>query len=184
MALVKLDKFEILWLCEGAMGKSHLRWSIYDKMIDEIFPILSDDEREFIYTYLKRDTSWLWEKKTIGDTMPYEYWLQTLARYNPTNQFTVRLRNGRITQTADAYLWNGKYYTTTNRFCAPEYIKSVKQKPYKQCCNKWCGVKDSCKRFTTKPEKDVELVGSGSCWTCDKCDLVINNSDDINKKEI
>lgn len=36
MALVDLNKFEILWLCEGAIGKSHLRWGIYEKMVNAL----------------------------------------------------------------------------------------------------------------------------------------------------
>lgn len=183
MALVKLDKFEILWLCEGAIGKSHLRWGIYEKMVNEVFPILSEGEREFIYTYLKRDTAWIWERKTLGDTTPYEYWLQTLARFNPTNQFRVTLKKGRKKEVVDAYFWNGKYYTSWNRYCAPEYIKDILQLSYKKCSNKWCNAKMLCKRFVMKPTLDDKLIGNMDCWACDKCDFIIKENDKVEKKE-
>lgn len=183
MALVKLDKFEILWLCEGAIGKSHLRWGIYEKMVNEVFPILTEGEREFIYTYLKRDTAWIWERKTLGDTTPYEYWLQTLARFNPTNQFRVTLKKGRKKEVVDAYFWDGKYYTSWNRYCAPEYIKDILQLSYKKCSNKWCNAKMLCKRFVMNPTLDDKLIGNMDCWACDKCDFIIKENDKVENKE-
>lgn len=91
-ATLTLNKFELMWLFEGAAGKSHLRWDIYPMFADTIYRQLNDDEREFLYTYIKRDTSWLWENKTGLDETPHKYWLQVLARYNPANQYEVTLK--------------------------------------------------------------------------------------------
>lgn len=172
-ATLRLDKFKLLWLCEGAMGKSHLRWDIYDMMVNDVYPQLNDNEREFIYTYLKRDTAWLWENPNGLDETPHQYWLQTLARYNPANQYVVTLKEGRKkAQTADnAYLWDGKYYVGWQRYCAPEFIKKIERKPYRKCTNDYCAARCECLRFI-EHQKGDEVLEGGLCG-CDKCDLII-----------
>ena len=176
-ATLKLDKHELLWLAEGAMGKSHLRWDIYPMFVNTIFPQLNNDEREFIYAYLKRNTSWLWENKTSLDETPHQYWLQTLARYNPANQYKVTLKRGREKQIIqnDCYLWNGLYYTDFTRYCAPEYIKKVERKPYKKCKNSLCAAQTKCLRFLECA--DADKVIDNQQWACEKFDFIIEKSE-------
>lgn len=132
-AVLTLDKFKLLWLAEGAIGKSHLRWDIYEIFVNDIYPQLNDNEREFIYTYLKRDLSWMWEGKYRDETA-YQYWLQMLERYNPTNRFELVLDddNGHKENVYDAYMWNDRYYVDWNRYCCDDYIQSVKKKEQSQ----------------------------------------------------
>ena len=179
MATINLDKFEILWFCEGAIGKSHLRWGIYDKMVDEVYPVLSEDERVFVYTYLKRDTAWHWTRRTLGDETPYEYWQQMLARFNPANQYKVTMKRGREKkQVVEAYLFKGKYYINWKSYCDPNYIKDIEALPFKKCINSWCGSRDICKRFCLHPTLDDKLVDGMGHWACSKCDLIILNEGD------
>lgn len=178
MATINLDKFEILWLCEGAIGKSHLRWGIYDKMVNEVYPVLSEEEREFVYMYLKRDTAWHWTRRTLGDDVPYKYWQQMLARFNPANQYKVTVQNKKDKQVCDAYLFDGKYYTGWTRYCNEDYIKKVEHKPFKKCINKWCGSKDECSRFCLHPTLDDKIIDGAGNWACSKCDFIINKEGD------
>ena len=172
-ATLTLNKFELMWLFEGAAGKSHLRWDIYPMFADTIYRQLNDDEREFLYTYIKRDTSWLWENKTGLDETPHKYWLQVLARYNPANQYEVTLKglDGKEIVADDAYYWDGKYYVGWSRYCAPENIVDVKQKPFKRCKNTTCSSRNICIRYVEL--KDGYEFVDDSHWYCDKCDLII-----------
>ena len=140
---------------------------------DKIYRQLNDVEREFLYTYIKRDTYWLWENKKYSDETPYKYWLQVLARYNPANQYEVTLQDviNKQTFVHDAYLWDGKYQVGWNRYCAPENIVNVKHKPYKKCRNTFCKAKDTCLRFIEYNDGDNVL--DNEKWYCDKCDCII-----------
>lgn len=171
-ATLTLDRFELLWLFEGAVGKSHLRWDIYPMFVDKVYPQLSDDEREAIYTYAKRDSSWLFEGKYVDKTAA-EYFKQMLARFNPSNQYVVTMKKGRAKQQkVDAYLFAGNYYISWQKLCAPEYIKRVEKKPYKTCTNDYCKSKTVCKRYLEHKEGNITL--EGPLFRCDNCVMLIN----------
>jgi carboxylesterase type B len=99
-ATLRLDKFSLMYLIEGAVGNSQLRWDIYPKMVNDVWPQLTESEREFIFTYVKRDDSWYFntEMQHVDETAK-EYYLQMLARYNPANQWVVTMRKGREKKT-------------------------------------------------------------------------------------
>lgn len=178
-ATLSLDRFELMWLVEGAVGKSHLRWGIYDMMVNDVWPQLNDNEREFLYTYIKRDISWHFENST--DTTPRDYFYQMLARYNPVNQYRVTLKRGREKSVVEenAYLWNDKYYVGWQRYCAQEYVKKVERKSYRVCTNENCSLKDTCirykernKRFANGTNDKVEFAHQYT-----GCDLIILESE-------
>ena len=171
-ATLKLDKFRLLWLLEGAVGKSHLRWDIYDMFVNDVYPQLNDNEREFIYIYAKRDLSWHFEGDFVAET-PHQFFRQMLARFNPANQYKVTLKDGRKKAEVrdDAYLFDGKYYVGWQRYCAPEYIKKVERKPYKTCTNEYCSAKCKCLRFSEHKKGDDVLEGGN--FGVDKCDFMI-----------
>jgi len=173
-ATLTLDRFELMWLCEGAIGKSHLRWGIYSLMVDSVWPQLTDLEREAIFTYIKRDNSWLFKGDTDRYETPRNYYLQMLARYNPANQFKITLKDGRMKVTEDAYKWNGRYYVSWQRFCDPDHIRSIEQKPYRKCTNDRCdsAANDTCLRYKTHNEGDI-LLSCGAPYKCKHCDFVI-----------
>jgi hypothetical protein len=174
-ATLRLDKFQLMYLLEGAVGKSHLRWDIYPMMVNDVWPQLTESEREFIFTYVKRDDSWYFcDEKQYVDETAKEYYLQMLARYNPANQYGVTMKKGRgARQIAnDAYLWDGKYYVGWQRYCAPEYITKVEQKPYNKCGNVQCKMRDICLRQINFNFGDKTLDGSG-VWSCENCDFLI-----------
>lgn len=173
-ATVKLDRFKLMWLFEGAAGKSHLRWDIYEMFVNDIWPQLDEQDREFIYTYIKRDTSWLWTNITGLDETPHKYWLQVLARYNPANQYTVTVHHDSLgTETCDCYLWDGKFYINFTSYCAPEYITKKKRKPYKKCSNTLCRAKDLCLRYLERKGNDKKI--NHNVWACNNCDLIIES---------
>jgi len=171
-AKLTLDKFEILWWCEGFVGKSHLRWDGYKKMVDEVFQQLSEDEREFIYTYARRDLSWHFEGKSVDKT-PHEYFKQMLARYNPANQYKVKLKNGKENEGVIAYKWNDKYYTQWDRYCNEEFIVNVKRLPFKPCGNRYCVSRDKCMRYKDVIDVIEKEIDNLQLFCCEKCDFII-----------
>ena len=168
-ATLVLDRFQLMWLCEGAIGKSHLRWEIYSMMVNDVYPQLTYDEREAIFTYVKRDESWKF--KDDFDKTAKEYYLKMLARYNPANQYEVTLKDGRKRVREDAYKWEGKYFVGWQRYCAPENIVETRQKPFRKCANVLCKARDICLRSFYQ-EWDM-MLGDGSQFACEKCDFII-----------
>ena len=51
---IDLDKFQILYYLEGCAHGSHLRQGCWHQMID-LYPQFTQKERDFLYTYAKRD---------------------------------------------------------------------------------------------------------------------------------
>ena len=152
------------------MGKSHLRWDIYPMMVNDVYPQLSDGEREAIFTYVKRDESWKF--RDDYDKTAKEYFLHFLARYNPADQFVVTLKDGRKKQVVDnAYLWDGKYFVGWQRYCAPENIVKVERKPFKKCANNFCYAKNICLRHTYN-EGDT-LLNDDTKTSISRCDFII-----------
>ena len=175
-ATLNLDKFELLWFIEGFVGKSHLRWDGYKIMINNVYPQLSDTEREFIYVFAKRDFSWMFEKEK--DTTSAKYFRQMLARYNPANQYIVSCDNGKEHETVLAYKWDDRYYITATRCCAPEFVKKTEQISFKKCTNKYCELRESCMRYSTYKEGDKIIDGGKILW-CKECDLKITEIETI-----
>lgn len=173
-ATITLNWQEVLWYLQGGMSGSHLRWSIYEDMVNKIYPQLTSNERECIFAYAKRDLSWHFNGENSHlDETPRKMFLQMLARYNPANQFQIILKKGREKrQIVDAYLWDDLYYIDWSRYCAEEYIKSVQQTPYSKCTNKMCVAKDVCLRYTTYEQGDT-LMDNNRDFYCDRCDMVI-----------
>lgn len=175
-AKISLDRFELLWYMQGFMGGSHLRWSGYERMVNDVWQQLTDKERECIYMYAKRDLSWHFEGDHVDET-PHKYFQQVLARYNPANQYSVTVDSGAGAKiVSSAYLWQGKYYTAWNRYCAPEYIKKVERKPYRKCVNDYCASRTDCLRFIEHNKGD-EILDGGQ-FGCDKCDFIIEKEDE------
>lgn len=179
-ATLRLDRFQLLWYLEGAVRGSHLRWDIYPTFVNDVFPQLSESERECIYTYAKRDLSEMLERKS--DSTESEYFRQLLARFNPANQYIVTLKNGRKKEVADnAYLWDEKYYVGWQRFYGEEYIIKVEQKPFRKCANEWCEKRDCCLRYATRESGDKISDGLDYNFVCEKCDVMIDYKETSNK---
>ena len=171
-ATLTLDRFELLWYLQGGMHGSHLRWSIYEDFVDKVYPQLSDSERDFVYTYAKRDLDhWNGKKpeelEYSSDKTPCKYFRQLLARFCPANQYivTMKYKDGKETVVDSAYLWDGRYYISYRRSCAEEYIVKVEQKEYNGCGNSFCASKDKCLRYGKKCKEDDRLFGTQKCDT-------------------
>ena len=100
MITLNLDWREVLWWLQGGMAGSHLRWSVYEDMVNRVWPQCSEQERRNIHYVMERDFGTYWHnsdgdwkpESEIFDKTPFEYFRQVLARFDPDNQYAVTLR--------------------------------------------------------------------------------------------
>ena len=165
------------------MGRSHLRWGGYDKVIDEVYPQLESSDKDFLYGIIMRDLS-----DRVRDGVEREYFEMMMARLDPSNQYDVLMASGlRDGLLAHAFKWEGKYYVGSRKYCAEELILSVTPRPYLRCLNNGCAHSSRCKRYLTYKEGDKVLEGHDLVWGCDKCDYLLMDAhashDGVEKEE-
>ena len=60
MITLNLDWHEVLWWMQGGMSGSHLRWSVYEDMVNRVWPQCSEQERRSLWYIMRRDLGWYW----------------------------------------------------------------------------------------------------------------------------
>lgn len=170
---VSIDKFGLLHWMHGCAIGSHLRQGIWRRAVDEFYGKLTIDEREFVYTYAKRDIAPIFQPKDIGGS-PYQHFghedfFHFLACYNPANRYNVSMEGkGVKAQTVKAYKWEGNYHVGFNRFCAPEYTKKATPCGFTDC-GLACKLHEHCARFNALSGERLNLYADSECdWFIDK----------------
>ena len=111
MITLQLDWREVLWWMQGGMAGSHLRWGVYEDMVNWVWPQATEQERRNIFYIMRRDLGCYWRpdnfngydpnlngegpwkpEEDIFDKTPWMYFRHVLARFNPDNQFAVTLK--------------------------------------------------------------------------------------------
>ena len=60
MITLNLDWHEVLWWMQGGMAGSHLRWSVYEDMVNKVWPQCSEQERRNLWLIMRRDLGSYW----------------------------------------------------------------------------------------------------------------------------
>ena len=60
MIQLNLDWREVLWWMQGGMAGSHLRWSVYEDMVNRVWPQASEQERRNMWLIMRRDLGTYW----------------------------------------------------------------------------------------------------------------------------
>ena len=60
MITLNLDWHEVLWWMQGGMAGSHLRWSVYEDMVNKVWPQCSEQERRNMWFVMRRDLGTYW----------------------------------------------------------------------------------------------------------------------------
>ena len=112
MITMSLEWREVLWWMQGGMAGSHLRWSVYEDMVDRVWPQASEQERRNMWLIMRRDLGTYWRPDgwnghehmteqgegewrvitAIDDSIPWTYFRQVLARFDPDNQYAVSVQ--------------------------------------------------------------------------------------------
>ena len=110
MITLTLDYREVLWWMQGGMSGSHIRWSVYEDMVNRVWPQCTEQERRNIHYLIRRDLGDYWRpdgwsgykepftgdgewkpEDEILDKTPWMYFRQVLARFDPENQYAVTM---------------------------------------------------------------------------------------------
>jgi len=110
MITLTLDYREVLWWMQGGMSGSHIRWSVYEDMVNRVWPQCTEQERRNIHYLIRRDLGDYWRpdgwsgytppftgdgewkpESEISDKTPWMYFRQVLARFDPDNQYAVSI---------------------------------------------------------------------------------------------
>ena len=60
MITIHLDWREVLWWMQGGMAGSHLHWSVYEDMVNKVWPQCSEQERRNLWLIMRRDLGSYW----------------------------------------------------------------------------------------------------------------------------
>lgn len=60
MITLALDWREVLWWMQGGMAGSHLRWSVYEDMVNKVWPQATEQERRNLFLIMRRDLGYYW----------------------------------------------------------------------------------------------------------------------------
>lgn len=60
MITMSLDWREVLWWLQGGMAGSHLRWSVYEEMVNKVWAQASEQERRNMWLIMRRDLGSYW----------------------------------------------------------------------------------------------------------------------------
>ena len=60
MITLNLDWNEVLWWMQGGMAGSHLRWNVYEDMVNKVWPQCSEQERRNLWLIMRRDLGYYW----------------------------------------------------------------------------------------------------------------------------
>jgi len=60
MIQLSLDWREVLWWMQGGMAGSHLRWSVYEDMVNKVWPQCTEQERRNLWLIMRRDLGSWW----------------------------------------------------------------------------------------------------------------------------
>lgn len=111
MITLTLDWREVLWWMQGGMSGSHIRWSVYEDMVNKVWPQCDEQTRRNMHLIMRRDLGKLWRpvgwsgyklpatgdgewlpKEEIHDITAWLHFRHVLARFDPDNQWAVTLR--------------------------------------------------------------------------------------------
>lgn len=110
MITLTLDWREVLWWMQGGMSGSHIRWSVYEDMVNRVWPQCDEQTRRNLHYVMRRDLGDYWRpagwsgykhptgegewkpEEEIHDRTPWIYFRQVLARFDPDNQWAVSVR--------------------------------------------------------------------------------------------
>lgn len=123
---VELNIFEMFYLLESCFRGSHLRSGTIGRFVDEWYGLFTPQQRKNLRDWILRDIY-------NGDFKPRSSCCGEdtifMARYNPDNQYRVKMLYDGKEEIHETFLRDGRYYTKSNRFIAEEYITSVEKIP-------------------------------------------------------
>lgn len=121
---IDLDKFELYYLLESCFRGSHHRSSTILRFVDEVYPLLSEEDRFFYFRWIRRDI--------YGDDFKPQGRLCGadkifMHRFDPFNQYFVTIINDKQEQRIAAYKMDGRYYVGSKTYIPEDAIAKIEK---------------------------------------------------------
>lgn len=118
MSIFTIDFFELSFLAEACIPPRPIaRTSFWHSLTDVYWQQMSEDERSRLFEWLNRNWTY---KQSLEDKN--EDLLVFHARFNPENQYMVKVKINNSEEEHRAFKLNDKYYTGTRKFVNPGSI--------------------------------------------------------------
>jgi hypothetical protein len=116
----QIDFFELMILAEACIPPVPIaRGYFFDQLSDRYYHQMSEEQRRHLFRFITENLRF----DKSAESCHHFY-----ARYNPKNQYLVKLSNNGNNEEAECYFYNDNYHTSKTRFAAPQYIKSIVRK--------------------------------------------------------
>lgn len=113
---------EFAFLVEACIPKRPIaRTSFFEKVIDKHYHVLTEEERSFLYDWIKRNPSFKMSiEKKDSHCIAFE------ARYNPDNQYMVTYCDDEV-KTSRCFRMNGNYHKSMGCYIDKSYIRKIEK---------------------------------------------------------
>ncbi len=122
MSTFKIDFFELAFLAEACIPPRPIARAVFwQSLTSKYWYEMTEGERAHLFEWMQK--SWVYEESLNEeeDTQVFH------ARFNPDNQYAIKVDyNGEMSEYR-AFKLNDNYYIDRNRWVADEYIVSVKK---------------------------------------------------------
>ena len=122
MSTFTIDFFELAFLVEACIPPRPIaRAMFWQSLTDKYWEQMTEGERAHLFEWLQK--SWVYEEslKEQEDTQVFH------ARFDPDNQYTIKVIYDGEESEYRAFKLNDNYYIGRNRWVANEYIISVEK---------------------------------------------------------
>jgi hypothetical protein len=115
--MFKIDFFELLILAEVCIPPVPIARAVFfDNLSDIHYNMMNDYNREYMFDVITKNSRF-----DIANSDCRHFF----NRFNPNNQFGVCTKYEEKEKTLQAYLHNGKYHISKNKWIESKYIVSV-----------------------------------------------------------
>lgn len=114
-----IEFFELMWLAESVIPERPISRSMcFDNFSDVHYHNMNEQQRKEFMKHVMEQQGFDLNKPQCA---------HFYARFNPENQYRVRIIHEGKTEVVNCYLWQGKYHTEMNRYVSPKYIATIKK---------------------------------------------------------
>jgi len=116
-----IDFFEFSFLVEACIPPRPIARAIFwDRVINEYYHLLTTDERQGLFKWINLNPSFKEGlKEGNEDCLVFQ------ARFDPSNQYRVRVNNQGEEKIQDCFLYRDQYYTSNNSFIMKAFILEI-----------------------------------------------------------
>lgn len=122
MSSFNIDFWELCFLAEACIPPRPIaRTMFWQNLTNLYYHKMTQHERDRLFDFMDRSSKYEESLRANEDTKIFH------ARFDPNNQYRVTTNFQDKEEVYDAFLRNGKYYTSSNSFISVDYIIKVEK---------------------------------------------------------